>query len=284
MNKLSIHSYCLIPAWTTESGAVAVDKAARAGFGHLVVPTKDHAAIDPPAITRMFAQAGLKPIATATQLPQADIASTDHAVWAAGLERHRLSLRLARDMGAVHMGGILYSVFGKATGPAPAESFARVAEALAQIADEAAGFGMRLAIEIVNRYETNLINTVDQGLAMLRLVGAKNLHLHLDTFHMNIEEADPLAALERALPHVAYFELDQSDRGPLDRGAIDFAPLLACLKRGGYCDLIGVEAFSSAVSSPAVAAGVGAWRNLFDDGDVVAQSAMRVLARASLTG
>jgi D-psicose/D-tagatose/L-ribulose 3-epimerase len=280
VNKLSIHSYCYIPSWTTEQGTRAVAKAAAAGFGHVVVPMKDHAVIDPPAIARMFEAAGLRPVSTATLRPEANIASTDRDIWKAGLERHRVSLRLARDMGALHMGGIIYTLFAKASGPASPDSFKASAEALAILADEAAGFGMRLALEIVNRYENNLINTVDQGLAMLRLIGKSNVHLHLDTFHMNIEEADPLAALERALPHLAYFELDQNDRGPVDRGTIDFRPQLALLKAAGYDDLIGVEAFSSAVSGPEVAAGVGAWRNLFDDGDEVARSTMTVMRRA----
>jgi D-psicose/D-tagatose/L-ribulose 3-epimerase len=280
VNKLSIHSYCFIPSWTTQDGARAVEKAAAAGFGHVVVPMKDHAVIDPPAIAKMFEAAGLRPVTTATQRPEANIASTDRAVWKAGLERHRASLRLARDMGAFHVGGIIYTLFAKAAGPATSENFKASAEALAILADEAASFGLRLALEIVNRYENNLINTVDQAVAMLRLIGKKNVHLHLDTFHMNIEEADPLAALEKALPYLAYFELDQNDRGPVDRGVIDFVPYLERLKAAGYDDLVGVEAFSSAVSGPEVAAGVGAWRNLFDDGDVVARSTMKVLERA----
>ena len=166
-------------------------------------------------------------------------------MWKAGLERHRVSLRLARDMGAFHVGGIIYTLFAKAAGPATNENFKASAEALAILGRRGRrAFGLRLALEIVNRYENNLINTVDQALAMLRLIDKKNVHLHLDTFHMNIEEADPLAALEKALPHLAYFELDQNDRGPVDRGVIDFVPYLQRLKAAGYDDLIGVEAFS----------------------------------------
>lgn len=278
MNNLSIHSYCFIPSWTTADGERALEKAAAAGFGHVVVPLRSHEAIEPDKIARMFARFGLEPLCSATMLPEANIASTDREIWAAGVERHRASLRLARDLGARHVGGILYSLFGKATAPATPEMFRASAEGLARVAEEAADFGIRLALEIVNRYETNLINTVDQGLEMLRLIGAPNVHLHLDTFHMAIEESDSLAALKKALPHLAYFELDQNHRGRLDRGAIDFAPMLALLRAADYRDLIGVEAFSSAVSGPETVAGVAAWRNLFDDGAEVAESAMRLLA------
>ncbi|SBW11686.1 conserved hypothetical protein [uncultured Alphaproteobacteria bacterium] len=280
MNNLSIHSYCFIPSWTTADGERALEKAAAAGFGHVVVPLKTHAAIEPDKIARMFARVGLTPVCSATMLPEANIASVDREIWAAGVARHRASLRLARDLGARHVGGIVYGLFGKASAPATPEMFRASAEGLARVAEEAAGFGIRLALEIVNRYETNLINTVDQGLEMLRLIGAPNVHLHLDTFHMAIEEDDPVAALRKALPHLAYFELDQNHRGRLDRGTLDFAPMLKLLREAGYRDLIGVEAFSSAISGPETAAGVGAWRNLFDDGSEVAESAMTVLRRA----
>ncbi|WP_353185054.1 sugar phosphate isomerase/epimerase family protein [Bosea sp. (in: a-proteobacteria)] len=254
--------------------------ASSTGYSHLVIPLRDHAAIEPAAITAMLEKHGLEAVTTANQRPDADISSTDRDIWRAGLERHRLSLRLARDIGARHMGGILYSVFGKAQHAAAEENVKAVAEALALLADDAAAMGLRLALEIVNRYESNLINTVAQGVDMMRRVGAKNLHLHLDTFHMNIEEEDPLAALEQALPYLAYFEIDQNNRGRLDRGSIDFGPMLARLRTAGYRDMIGVEAFSSAISGPEVAAGVGAWRNLFDDGAVVARSGIDVLRQA----
>lgn len=280
MNPLSIHSYTFIPTWTTALGEKAALMAAAAGYNRLVIPLRDHTVIEPPAIISLLEKQGLEPVTTANQRPEADISSTDREIWRAGLERHRTSLRLARDIGAKHMGGILYSVFGKAQHAPSEENTKAVAEALALLADDAAIMGLRLALEIVNRYESNLINTVAQGVDMMRRVGAKNLYLHLDTFHMNIEEEDPLAALEQALPYLAYFEIDQNNRGPLDRGSIDFSPMLARLRTAGYRDMIGVEAFSSAISGPEVAAGVGAWRNLFGDGAAVARSGIDVLRRA----
>src|SRR5215204_2822475 len=102
-NRLSIHSYCFIPAWSTDAGYRAVEKAAAAGFDYLVVPTANQATIDPAAIAKMFEAAGLRPLVTATQRPEANISSTDPTIWAAGVERHRTSLRLARDMGSHHV-------------------------------------------------------------------------------------------------------------------------------------------------------------------------------------
>ncbi len=279
MEKRSIHSFCWISGWGPDSAKFVAPRAASAGFNHVVVPLRDHSVIDPDAIARTFEDYGITAVVSANLLPEADISSLDSEIRQRGMERHRASFRLARDMGAVHVGGITYSLFGKADRPASDESRKYSADALGTLAEEARPMGLRVAMELLNRYETNMLNTVDQGLAFLRMAGSDNLYLHLDTFHMNIEEVDMMQALKKALPHLAYFELDQNDRGPLDRGQIDFQPLLAFLKNAGYDKLIGVEAFSSTVSGPDIVRGVSAWRDLFRSGDEIAASAARVLSR-----
>jgi len=275
--KKSIHSYAWIKIWTPEAVDVVAPKASAKGFNHVVIPMRDHTTIHPEKIATVFGAHGITPVVTATQLPDADISNLDPEIRRRGLDRHRASLKLARDMGAYHMGGIIYGLFGKAEFAATDEHRKVAAESLAILAQEAKPMGIRLAMEILNRYETNMFNTVDDATTFVKLSGSDNLFLHLDTFHMNMEETDMLAALKRALPYLVYFEMDQNDRGLLDRGAIDFGPMLQVLKDSGYRDIIGAEAFSSAVSGPDVARGVSAWRPLFTDGDQVADSANAVL-------
>jgi D-psicose/D-tagatose/L-ribulose 3-epimerase len=177
------------------------------------------------------------------------------------------------------MGGILYSAFGKASRVATHDNFAAAAEGLALVAEKAKDMGMVLSLEVVNRYETNLINTAAEAVRMIETIGAKNVRVHLDTFHMNIEEDDMMVALETALPYLAYFEIDQNHRGLLSRGTLDFSPFLVRLEEAGYDGLVGIEAFSSAVSHPDIVAGVGAWRNMFEHGDQVASEAIELLKR-----
>jgi D-psicose/D-tagatose/L-ribulose 3-epimerase len=275
--KKSIHSYAWIKVWAADAVELVAPKAAAKGFNHVVIPMRDHTTINPAEIDKVFSAHGITPVVTATQTPDADISSLDPEIRRRGLDRHRASLKLARDMGAYHMGGIIYGVFGKAEAAATDENRKVAAEALATLAEEAKPMGLRLAMEILNRYETNMFNTVDEAIAFVKTSGSDNLFLHLDTFHMNMEETDMLAALKRALPYLVYFEMDQNDRGLLDRGAIDFRPMLQVLKDSGYSEIIGAEAFSSAVSGPDVARGVSAWRPLFTHGDEVADSANAVL-------
>jgi D-psicose/D-tagatose/L-ribulose 3-epimerase len=97
---------------------------------------------------------------------------------------------------------------------------------------------------------------------------------------MNIEEDDLFVAIQAALPHLAYFELDQNHRGRPDRGAIDLEAVLAKLLATGYSGIIGVEAFSRAVTGADVAAVIGIWRDMYSNGDEVASSAAALIRRA----
>jgi D-psicose/D-tagatose/L-ribulose 3-epimerase len=279
MNCRSIHSYTWVPRWTPEHGARAIDRAAAFGFGNIVIPLRDFEVIDPADIARRCEAAGIRPVTTSPLGPHNDISSTDPEISRLGLERHRQALALAADMGARRMGGVLYGAFGKAPRAATAENRAAAAERLAALAETAAGQGITLTLEVVNRYESNLLNTAAQAVELVRATGAANIRVHLDTFHMNMEEDSMLDALETALPWLGYFEIDQNHRGLLSRGTIDFAPLLDRLKASGYDGLVGVEAFSSRISHPDIAAGVSAWRPLFEEGDEVAAEARDLFAR-----
>ena len=280
-NELSIHSYVWIPRWSTELGRTAVERAAATGFHRVVVPLTNQEAVDPPAIARMFEHFGVRPVNTSNQTPDANVSSLDAHTRARGLERHRHSLRLARDMGSTHVGGMLYGPLGKASQAASGANLNAAAESLRTLAAEAKRMGIRLALEIVNRYESNLINTVAQALELVRMSGSDNIYLHLDTFHMNIEEDDLLGAIKTALPHLVYFELDQNHRGRPDRGAIDLEAMLLKLLAAGYSGIIGVEAFSRLVTGADVAGVIGIWRDMYRDGDEVASSAAALIRRVN---
>jgi D-psicose/D-tagatose/L-ribulose 3-epimerase len=280
-NPTSIHAYVYMPEWSGARAPAAVAAAASAAYTRMVVPLRKFDSIDPPAIARLFEGCCMQPVNSVNLTPDADLSSPDADVRGRGIERVRQGLRLARDMGSHHVGGVLYGVPRKHERAAEPAQLHHAAQSLATLADEAKLMGIRLALEIVNRYESNLINTVEQALELLRQIGSDNVFLHLDTFHMHIEEADMGRALDAALPHLAYFELDQNDRGHPDQGGIDFEPLLARLFEAGYDDIVGIEAFSRNVIGAEIGAAIGIWRDLFDDGDVVAHAGMALIRRAS---
>jgi D-psicose/D-tagatose/L-ribulose 3-epimerase len=278
--RSSIHPAAWIPRWTTADAPRALARAADLGFDHVVVPLRRFEDIDPPAIARVFEQFGITPVNAAGQTPDADIASPEKDVRVRGLNRLRSAIHLARDMGSHHVGGVLYTALRKFDhAPAPA-GYRAAAEAIAIVGEEARAAGVRLAIEIVNRYETNLINTVAEALRFLEVVKCDNVYLHLDTFHMNIEEVALVDAIRQALPRLAYFELDQNHRGSLTQGLIDFKPLLAELARLSYSGIIGIEAFSRQALAEDHADALAIWRETFADGDEVAADGLMLIEHA----
>lgn len=278
--RTAIHPAAWVPRWTRGNARPALEAAALLGFDHVVVPLRRPEDIDPPFIATAFAEFGMTPVNTASMTTDADISSSDSTIWSRGVDRLRTAVRFARDMGSLQIGGVLYAPLGKRAELASASMRERAATGIRTVAEEAKQSGIRLALEVVNRYEANLFNTVGEALEFLEVVAADNVYLHLDTFHMNVEEADLLAAIRDAMPKLAYFELDQNHRGPLSPGLIAFGPLLAELQSLDYSGIVGIEAFSRAMLSQEHADALAIWRNTFTDGNEVAADGMRMIRSA----
>jgi sugar phosphate isomerase/epimerase len=117
----------------------------------------------------------------------------------------------------------------------------RIADGLGQFAHLAEGVGVRVLLEPLNRYECNNINSLPDGLALIEDIGAANLFLLADTFHMNIEDVDMAANLRAAGSRLGYVHLADSSRQAPGMGHTDFAPLLAALRAIGYRGYLSAE-------------------------------------------
>ena len=133
--------------------------------------------------------------------------------------------------------------------------------------------GITLGLEPVNRYESNLINTGEQALAFIAATGADNITLHLDSYHMNIEEGDIAGAIRRYRGRIGYVHVNESHRGYLGTGSIDFAAFFRALAEVGYDGAITFEAFSAGIGDPELANSLAVWRQLWVDTDDLAARA-----------
>ena len=118
---------------------------------------------------------------------------------------------------------------------------ALLAGQLGILADYAADKGQRILIEVINRYETNLFNTAAELKAFIQKWGLQNCYIHLDTFHMNIDEADMAEAVRTAGKDLGYFHIADSNRLAPGLGHIDFYPIFAALEETGYQGSISLE-------------------------------------------
>lgn len=142
-------------------------------------------------------------------------------------------------------------------------------EALMPVSEYAAEHGVTLAIEPLNRYETSLINTVDQALDALDPLLSHGLALALDSYHLNIEERSPAAAIRLAGEHLAVMQVCGNDRGPAGPDHTDWPSLLDALDDAGYAGPLTLESFTGSNDTIATAASI--WRPLAATQDDLAQ-------------
>jgi D-psicose/D-tagatose/L-ribulose 3-epimerase len=176
--------------------------------------------------------------------------------------------------------GPIYSVVGKADAVEPKQQkkeFALVVKNLKVLAAYAAKKGVKLCIEPLNRFETDFLNTCDKGLQLLKAVGAKNVKLHLDTFHMNIEEKNQAAAIRKAGKLLGHFHACGSDRGTPGNDHIKWKPIARALKQVGYKGDVVIESFTTDVKVIARAAAI--WRRIEPTRNEIATKGIKFLKK-----
>ena len=219
-------------------------KAAENGFDLVEISLRDPSNIDSKALEQMLSTNSLELGAIATgQSCLHDamcLGSADEAKVRAAVHRLKSHINLASKFGsAVIIGGIR----GKFTGSESemAEQYTRAVQAVRACAEYAEKEGVQLLIEPVNRYETNFINTAEEGLAFIEETGHPELKLLLDTFHMNIEEADILKTLQQYKDRIGYLHFADSNRQAPGFGHISFRRILSTLLALNFSGIITAE-------------------------------------------
>jgi D-psicose/D-tagatose/L-ribulose 3-epimerase len=184
-------------------------------------------------------------------------------------------------LGSSVLAGPIYSTVGRADAETPAarrQQWKLVRRHLRDLAAYAGDRGVTLCLEPLNRFETDFINTCDQALDMVADVGHPALKIHLDTFHMNIEEKDLGQAIRRCGQHLGHFHASGSDRGTPGNDHTDWAGIAAALKAVKYRGDVVVESFTSDVEIIARAAAI--WRRIEPTQDEIAAKGAKFLRRA----
>jgi len=163
----------------------------------------------------------------------------DPAVRAAAIQRVKDHVPVADHFDAVIIVGLLRGIIRP--GLSQEQAMDWVVEALQACSQAAAPHGVRLALEPINRYETTLINNVEQGLDLIEQVGANNFGLLLDTFHMNIEDASLEGGIRAAGDRIFHFHVADSNRWYPGAGHIDFRSVLGALFETGYNGFVSGE-------------------------------------------
>ncbi len=280
MNPLGLHALVWVGDWTADSARHAISSTAALGFDLIEIPLLDPAGVDAEMTRTLLDEHGLGAACSLGLDPDADVSSEDPAVVRRGRDLLAQAVDVAAAIGAGDLCGVLYSVLAKYPAPISERSRAHVVESMAWLAERAAGSGLRVNLEVVNRYETNVVNTTADMLALIEETGA-DLGVHLDTYHMNIEENGLVTPVHEATEagRLRYVHVGESHRGYMGTGTVDFDTFCATLREVEYDGPVVFESFSSAVVHPTLSNTLAVWRNLWDDSEDLARHAHDFLAQ-----
>ena len=273
--KYAVHAYAWTSSWSNDNLGV-IDHAAALGLDAVEIPLMELDAVDPEAIRGRAQRAGVELITSVACAEDTDPSSEDDGVREAARDFLLGCVDATAAMGATVFTGVTYSALGRRLARRPdAADMKHAAEVLREVAVHAADRGVTVGIEPVNRYESFLVNTAGQAFELMELIGERNVGIHLDAYHMNIEEDDFHAPVERVAQHLVHFHLSESHRGVPGRGTVDWGAIMGALVDAGYRGYVGLESFAE--MSDAMRGATCIWRDLAPSSDVLVREGLAYL-------
>lgn len=289
--KFGVNTFNFVSPFRTAADLPLLDRVKGMGFDLIEIAFEDPATIDVTALADYAAALDLGVLVCGAFGPGRNLASADAAERRATADYIRglidAAALLAPTLGGMIpvVGGPMYGAVGK-TPAADRDARQRerdlAAAELRPLAACAGDHGVRLAMETLNRFETDLLNVVEQGLAMVEAIGSPHVGLHLDTFHMHLEERNSGDAIRLAGDRLYHFHACENDRGVPGRGQVRWPAVAAALDDMGYGrdgrdGFVVIESFTPSVTS--IARAVCIWRDVAPDQDTIAREGLGFLRK-----
>lgn len=269
--KLGVHAHAWCTQWSNETLDI-IDRVKGFGLDFVEIPLMVLETFDPRAVRQRLESVGLEALTSTVLLGETDITSDDPNIRRKGVDYLKRCAAATAEIGATLLTGVTYSQHVKTAQHPPGEREWRYsADALREVARFAQGLGVQIGLEPVNRYESYLINTCEQAVRLRELVGEPNIKIHLDTYHMNIEEKDIYQAVLLAGEHLVHLHLSENDRSIAGHGQVRWDQLFRALRELNYQGYAGLESFAN------VTGNTWTWRRLAPDSDTVVREGSRFI-------
>lgn len=273
--KFGVHAYLWCSEWSNKMLSL-INHCKDMGLDFLEIPLMRLELVDPVAIRKRLQEVGLGVCCSTALSARTDLTSSDPLVRKQGIKYLKDCVDACAEMGSRLLTGVIYSEIGKKTMTPPAgQEWRWSADGLKEVADYASVKAITLGIEPVNRYETYLINTVQQALRLKELIGSPNVKVHLDTYHMNIEEKNFYKATKAAAGQICHIHAAENDRGIPGTGLVDWDGLFRALAEQSYAGLMALESFIQVSENMRAATCI--WRDLAPNGDILVTEGLRFL-------
>ena len=280
MPTFGAHAFIWVGDWNRETGGEAIAAAARSGVDVIEIPMLRPDDFDAALTKRQLDDSGLRAICSLVLPREAHMPSRPDLA--------RAFLTRAIDqvaaIGSTFLGGVLYAHLGYLTGAAPTKDEREVcAKTLREVAAYAAENGIVLGLEPVNRYETYLYNTIGDTLGLIDEIGASNVTIHADTYHMNIEEPGFAGPIEASGDRLGCIHCSESDRGVPGQGNVHWDDVFRGLVAIDYRGPLVLESF--AAINPDLAGATCMWRTpTYSSGQLAHEGVAFLRERANAAG
>ncbi len=263
--KLGIHAYAWCSQWSNDTLDI-IDRVKKLGLDFIEIPLMVLETFDAMTVRQRLEKVGIDVCTSTVLLNDTDITSEDEAIRKKGVDYLKACVRATSEIGAQNLSGVIYSQHVKPTTKAPAaKEWKYSADCLRNVAKYAQSYNVRIGLEPVNRYETYLINTCSQALRLKEMIGEENVKIHLDTYHMNIEEKNFYKATMQAGKDLIHYHLCENDRGIPGTGLVNWDDIFRALGELNYQGYAALESFVDMTDNM----NTWVWRRLARDGDTL---------------
>lgn len=270
MPKYGAHTFLWIDEWTTEKGRDAINATAKLGFDFIEISLMKPEEFDVSANKKALTDAGIEATGSLV-LPE----------WAHMPEQPEkakqfliTALQKIEAVGGTYLGGCIAFALGKFTGDRNV-----VINTLGEVAEEAKKSGITLGIEVVNRYESNLFNTFADTRKTILAIGADNIKIHADTYHMLYEEEGLYKPLVENADVLGYMHMSENHRGLLGTGTVNWNDIFRGLADAHYKGPMVVKSFPAV--NPDLAAAIKLWRPPTQSSEFLAREGLKFLKEYS---
>ena len=268
--------------WTSdvdESTRGLIEQIKGWGYDGVELPVFDLDAAKYEPVGRDLKELGMGCSAVTVCTPEENPISPDAAIRQAGLERLKRAIDCCHAAGATHLVGPIHSALGDfSAAPRDDAEWGHAKDVLAQAADHAEQAGVMLTVEYLNRFECYFLNCADDAARFCREVDHPHLKMMYDTFHANIEEKDPIAAITEHADQIVHIHISENDRSTPGEGNVPWAETFEAIQSIGYPETdnwMTIEAFGLAL--PDLAAATRIWRRMFPSEEHLAVEGLRFM-------
>jgi len=261
---LGVHSATFVKNWH-EDITPYIHKCKKAGYKCVEVSLLGQTPASVKEIAKLANDLNITLTCTTGLSKDEDISSSDPIVQQNGVEALKKAIELTSIMEVNMLTGVVHAAWGisNSLGKGKEEKFKNSSQSIKKISKSLVEKNIKLGIEPLNRYESDFINTVDEGLKLCELIDHPNVGLLLDVYHMNIEEKNMIKSIEKAKDKLFHFQVAENDRGVPGTGSLNWSEIFNTLKKINYKGYVSLEMFIQA--NVDTSKDLFTWRNIEDD-------------------